>query len=200
MEQQFHLKRLIVLMSSVLLVIAQMGAFTYIWFHSYVYLGALDKPFYFMGNFAVIGLYTVMLLLFFVNGGICAMLSFDHDLELEANVQAMEAAVEAVKSGSITYAARDSEFDGRSIQEGDHMALIEGKLLETGKDFFAVIQALAANMCKDECNFITIIYGEGADEAQADKVREIFQQASGDAEINVLCGGQPVYSYLISVE
>ena len=66
MEQQFHLKRLIVLMSSVLLVIAQMGAFTYIWFHSYVYLGALDKPFYFMGNFAVIGLYTVMLLLFFV--------------------------------------------------------------------------------------------------------------------------------------
>ena len=63
MEQQFHLKRLIVLMSSVLLVIAQMGAFTYIWFHSYVYLGALDKPFYFMGNFAVIGLYTVMLLL-----------------------------------------------------------------------------------------------------------------------------------------
>ena len=132
--------------------------------------------------------------------GICAMLSFDHDLELEDNQQAMEAAIEAVKSGSVTYAARDSEFDGRSIQEGDHMALVEGKLLSTGKDFMAVMADLAKELCKDECNFITIIHGEGADEQQADQVRELFQKASGDAEINVLCGGQPVYSYLISVE
>ena len=132
--------------------------------------------------------------------GICAMLSFDHDLDLEDNQQAMEAAIEAVKSGSVTYAARDSEFDGRSIQEGDHMALTEGKLLSTGKDFMAVMADLAKEMCKGECNFITIIHGEGADEQQADQVRELFQKASGDAEINVLCGGQPVYSYLISVE
>ena len=132
--------------------------------------------------------------------GICAMLSFDHDLDLEDNQQAMEAAIEAVKSGSVTYAARDSEFDGRSIQEGDHMALTEGKLLSTGKDFMAVMADLAKEMCKGECNFITVIYGEGADEQQADQVRELFQKASGDAEINVLCGGQPVYSYLISVE
>ena len=132
--------------------------------------------------------------------GICAMLSFDHDLDLEDNQQAMEAAIEAVKSGSVTYAARDSEFDGRSIQEGDHMALTEGKLLSTGKDFMTVMGDLAREMCKGECNFITIIYGEGADEQQADQVRELFQKASGDAEINVLCGSQPVYSYLISVE
>jgi len=132
--------------------------------------------------------------------GICAMLSFDHDLDLEDNQQAMEAAVEAVKSGSVTYAARDSEFDGRSIQEGDHMALAEGKLLSTGKDFMTVMADLAKEMCKGECNFITIIYGEGADEQQADQVRELFRKASGDAEINVLCGGQPVYSYLVSVE
>ena len=132
--------------------------------------------------------------------GICAMLSFDHDLDLEDNQQAMEAAIEAVKSGSVTYAARDSEFDGRSIQEGDHMALTEGKLLSAGKDFMTVMGDLAREMCKGECNFITIIYGEGADEQQADQVRELFQKASGDAEINVLCGGQPVYSYLISVE
>ena len=80
------------------------------------------------------------------------------------------------------------------------MSLVEGKLLETGKDFFAVMEALAKALCKDDCNFITIIHGEGADEEQADKVRELFQKAAGDAEINVLCGGQPVYSYLISVE
>lgn len=65
MEQKFHLKRLIVLLSSVLLVLAQMGVFTYIWFHSYVSHGALEDPFYFMGNYAVIALYVVMLLLFF---------------------------------------------------------------------------------------------------------------------------------------
>ena len=132
--------------------------------------------------------------------GICAMLSFDHDVDLEDNQQAMEAAIEAVKSGSVTYAARDSEFDGRSIQEGDHMALVEGKLLSTGKEFMTVMADLAKELCKGECNFITIIHGEGADEQQADQVRELFQKASGDAEINVLCGGQPVYSYLISVE
>ena len=132
--------------------------------------------------------------------GICAMLSFDHDLEPEENQQAMEAAIAAVKSGSVTYAARDSEFDGRSIQEGDHMALVEGKLHDTGKDFFAVMESLAKALCKDECNFITIIHGEGADEEQAEKVREVFEKYCGEAEINVLCGGQPVYSYLVSVE
>ena len=135
-----------------------------------------------------------------ISQGICAMLSFDHDVDLEDNQQAMEAAIEAVKSGSVTYAARDSEFDGRSIQEGDHMALTEGELLSTGKDFMTVMADLAKEMCKGDCNFITIIYGEGADEQQADQVRELFQKASGDAEINVLCGGQPVYSYLVSVE
>ena len=80
------------------------------------------------------------------------------------------------------------------------MALAEGKLLSTGKDFMTVMADLAKEMCKGECNFITIIYGEGADEQQADQVRELFRKASGDAEINVLCGGQPVYSYLVSVE
>jgi len=132
--------------------------------------------------------------------GICAMLSFDHDLEPEENQQAMEAAIAAVKSGSVTYAARDSEFDGRSIQEGDHMALVEGKLHDTGKDFFAVMDSLAKALCKGDCNFITIIHGEGADEQQAEQVRAIFEKHCGEAEINVLCGGQPVYSYLVSVE
>ena len=132
--------------------------------------------------------------------GICAMLSFDHDLEPEENQQNMESAIAAVRSGSVTYAARDSEFDGRHIQEGDHMALSEGKLLSTGKDFFAVMDDLARELCRGECNFITIIYGEGADEEQARQVRDIFSACAGDAEINVLCGGQPVYSYLVSVE
>ena len=64
MDQKLNLKRFIVLMSSVLLVLAQAGVFTVTWFYSYVYTGALDEPFYFMGNLAVIALYAVMLLLF----------------------------------------------------------------------------------------------------------------------------------------
>ena len=93
-----------------------------------------------------------------------------------------------------------ADVDEAFILSGMKLLLTEGKLLETGKDFFSVIEALAKALCKEACNFITIIHGEGADEAQADKVREIFQNSAGDAEINVLCGGQPVYSYLISVE
>ena len=63
-----------------------------------------------------------------------------------------------------------------------------------------MVDDLARELCRGECNFITIIYGEGADEEQARQVRDIFSACAGDAEINVLCGGQPVYSYLVSVE
>ena len=132
--------------------------------------------------------------------GMCAMLSFDHDREPDENQQSMEAAIENVRSGQMTYAARDSEFDGHHILQGDFMALAEGKLVATGKDFDAVMDALAQHLCAGECNFVTILYGEGADEAQAQAVQARFQAIAPDAEINVVPGGQPVYSYIISVE
>ena len=132
--------------------------------------------------------------------GICAMLSFDRDREPEENQQSMEAAAERVRSGQVTYAARDSEFDGHHITQGDFMALAEGKLIATGRELGPVVDALAEKLCAGGCNFITLLYGEGADEAQAEEVRARFAACSGGAEINVLPGGQPVYSYIVSVE
>lgn len=132
--------------------------------------------------------------------GVCAMLSFDPDREIADNEREMTAAAARVKSASVTYAARDSEFDGKSIKQGDFLGLIDGKLAATGPKFDAVIKKLARDLCGKDTGFITLLYGEGADEAQAQQVREIFQKEAKNAEINVLCGGQPVYSYIISVE
>lgn len=132
--------------------------------------------------------------------GICAMLSFDRDQEPEENQQSMEAAAQRVRSGQVTYAARDSEFDGHHITQGDFMALAEGKLIATGRELGPVVNALAEKLCQGGCNFITLLYGEGADEAQAEDVRARFEARANGAEINVLPGGQPVYSYIVSVE
>ena len=132
--------------------------------------------------------------------GLCAMLAFDPDVDLQVNEDNMKRAVENVKSGQVTYAARNSEFDGRSIKEGDFMALSDGKLVYTSKKFDDTIRKLAKNMCSKNTAFITIIYGEGADEEQAQAVADTFQKEAKNAEINIVFGGQPVYSYIISVE
>ena len=132
--------------------------------------------------------------------GICAMLSFDPDREIADNVREMNAAAERVRSASITYAARDSEYDGKAIKKNDYLGLIDSRLAATGPKFDAVVKRLAKELCNKDTAFITLLYGEGADEQQAQEVRDIFQKEAKNAEVNVLCGGQPVYSYLISVE
>ena len=133
--------------------------------------------------------------------GISALLAFDPDAEVEDNKEAMTEAAKNVVTGQMTYAARDAEIDGNKITQGDFMALVNDKLLTTDADADVVIEKMAANMCegKDEC-FITIFYGEGADEEKANAVAEVFQKCAPDGEINVICGGQPVYSYIVSVE
>ena len=133
--------------------------------------------------------------------GISALLAFDPDAETEDNKEAMTEAAKNVVTGQMTYAARDAEIDGNKITQGDFMALVNDKLLTTDADADVVIERMAANMCegKDEC-FITIFYGEGADEEKANAVAEVFRKCAPDGEINVICGGQPVYSYIVSVE
>ena len=132
--------------------------------------------------------------------GIAALLSFDPDMEISDNMEAMNEALEHVKTGQITYAARDSEFDGRHIAAGDYMALQDSRLLRTGPDIDAVIRDLAGNMLNGDSSFVTIFYGENVTEEEAAGVERIFAETCPDAEINLLFGGQPVYYYLISVE
>ena len=135
-----------------------------------------------------------------VTQGIAAMLAFDPEAEAEQNNQAMVAAAGLVATGQITYAARDSDFDGKRIKQGDFMALIEGRLLCNSPKFEDVAKRMARELCDRKSGFVTIFYGEGADEAQAETVKDFFGKEAKNAEITVIEGGQPVYSYIVSVE
>ena len=132
--------------------------------------------------------------------GISAMLAFNPDAEPEENLSVMSEATKNVSTGSITYAARDSEFDGYSIKEGEYLALNEGKLAASGKDLGEVAKQLVSQMGIEDKGFVTVFYGEGVTEADAGTVEAICKGEAKDAEVMLLDGGQPVYYYLISAE
>ena len=132
--------------------------------------------------------------------GISALLVLEPEAELEENQQAMTEAFSRVATSEITYAARDSDFDGFAISQGDYLALAEHKLFGTDQDLAALLDRLAHAEPQQNAEFISIFYGEDVTEEEAGKALEIFQAACPNAEINLLSGGQPVYYYLISAE
>ena len=132
--------------------------------------------------------------------GISAMIAVDPDGEEAYNTAAMEEAIGQVTTMEITYAARDSEFDGQSIRAGDYLALVDNQLFGTEKDLDTVLEKLAEESAARDAEFISIFYGEGVEAADAEAARARFAAVCPDAEINVLPGEQPVYRYLISVE
>ena len=132
--------------------------------------------------------------------GISAMLAFDPDASIEDNVAAMQEARRGVSTMQVTYAARNSEYDGVEIREGDYLALYGSALFGTGKDINSLLKALAKKVAGEEKEIITIFYGADIDEQAAQKAYRIFEKANPDAEITLLNGGQPVYYYLISAE
>lgn len=132
--------------------------------------------------------------------GISAMIAVDPDGEEPDNTAAMEEAMGLVTTMEITYAARDSEFDGQSIRAGDYLALVDNQLFDTEKDLTAVLDKLAGESAARDAEFISIFYGEGVAESDAEAAKARFEAACPDAEITMLQGNQPVYHYLISVE
>ncbi len=132
--------------------------------------------------------------------GVTAMLNFNPEGTNEENVEAMTEAMATVDTMQITYAARNSDFDGFLIHEGDYLAMHGGSLFGTGKDIKALLKALAERVSKDDKSYITIYYGADVTQKQAQKTADIFAEACPDADVNLLCGGQPVYYYLISAE
>ena len=132
--------------------------------------------------------------------GITALLSYDAEAELEANVEAMTEALSTVTTMQITYAARDSEFDGYKIRQGDYLALYGGALFGTDKNIEKLLNDLAVRVAEDGKEFVTIFYGADIEEKKANKAASIFTKRCPDAEVNLLSGGQPVYYYLISAE
>ncbi|MBR7131981.1 MAG: DAK2 domain-containing protein [Clostridia bacterium] len=133
--------------------------------------------------------------------GITAMLNFDPDAEAEANAIAMERAAEQITTGQITFAARDSEFDGHSIKKGELMALLGGKITFVDTDLEKTVMKLLKQMIKRDSQFVTVIYGADVTEEQAAAIESQIQQKYGSkTEITVINGGQPIYYYIISVE
>ena len=132
--------------------------------------------------------------------GVSALLCFDPDTSQEDNTQAMTQALGNVHTSQITYAARNSDFDGFDIKEGDYLALSESQLFGTDRDILALLRRLAQDAPQKEAEFITVYYGEDVTESQAQTALEIFTAECPNAEITLLSGGQPVYYYLISAE
>ena len=133
--------------------------------------------------------------------GMTAMLNFDPDLKPEENAVAMMQAADHVNTGLITYAARDSEFDGKPIKKGEIMALENGKIVATGTDLVKMTYRLARSMKKKDTQFITVISGCDVSDEDAEKTTDLVRaKCGGNIEVSHISGGQPVYYYMISVE
>ena len=132
--------------------------------------------------------------------GVSAMLLFDPDGEVEDNVAAMTEALDTVTTMQITYAARDSDFDGHDIHAGEYLALYGSALFGNDSDLDKLLRGLAEKVSSEGREFITIYYGADIDAEKAQAAAEIFTAACPQAEVTVIDGGQPVYYYLISAE
>ena len=133
--------------------------------------------------------------------GLSAMLVFDPDSDAEANATAMLEAAQNVSTGNVTFAARDSEFGGFKIKEGDIMGLVNGKLEFVGDSPVRIAYKTAKAMLTKHTSFVTVIYGEGVSEADAEEVQRLISHKAGnDVEISLVNGGQPVYHFIVSVE
>ena len=133
--------------------------------------------------------------------GVSAMMAVDPDMsDADAIAKAMTDAAQCVSTAQITFAARNSDFDGFDIHEGDYLALLDGKLLGTDRDVSALLDGLSDEAASREAEFITVFYGEDVNEEDAHKACDAFTRKCPDAEVNLICGGQPVYYYIISIE
>ncbi|MBQ3503519.1 MAG: DAK2 domain-containing protein [Oscillospiraceae bacterium] len=132
--------------------------------------------------------------------GVTAMLSFNPEGAEEENAEAMTESLSTVDTMQITYAARNSDFDGYDIHEGDYLALYGSALFGTDRDIRVLLKALAEKVRDEGKEYVTIYYGADVKEKHAQKAADIFAEICPEADVNLLSGGQPVYYYLISAE
>ena len=133
--------------------------------------------------------------------GISAMLAFDPEASFADNQVNMTEAASRVQSGQITFAARDSDYDGHNIKAGEILAMENGKLAFVEKDLDKAVYKLTRSMVKRDSSFVTLIYGSDVTDGQAEAACELLKsKLSPNLEISLINGGQPVYYYIISVE
>ena len=133
--------------------------------------------------------------------GLAAMLAFDADADVKSNQLTMQKAYERVGTGQITFAARDSDFDGHKIKEGELLALENGKLAFTEHDLTKAVVRLTKSLVRRDSSFVTLLFGEDVIEEEAEAVyRAVSAKMPEDVEVALINGGQPVYYFVISVD
>ena len=133
--------------------------------------------------------------------GISAMLAYDPDSDVESNTEAMNDALSSVATGQVTFAARDSDFDGHKIKEGELLAMKEGKMIYTGKDMDVICGRLAKALATKDTSMVTVYYGEDISAEQAEEIRKVIEsKLPSTIEVATVYGGQPVYYFIISAE
>ncbi len=132
--------------------------------------------------------------------GISSILSFNPELENSQNLENMIKTISRVKTGQVTFAARDSEFGGIKIKEKDILALADGKLLFSAKDPVKAVVKLVKSMLGKDSEFVTIIYGEDISQKQAELARDMILSLKHQSEVTLINGGQPIYHFITSIE
>jgi len=132
--------------------------------------------------------------------GIACITMFDSEAAIEDNLSAMTEAIEKVTTGQVTYAVRDTEMDGKAINEGDILGLLEGKITVVGNDIYEVCETVITNMCDENSELITVLYGEETDEAKVSELVSKLEEKYPDKDIQSYNGKQPLYYFIVSVE
>ncbi len=132
--------------------------------------------------------------------GITCVTMFNSEAEVDENEEALKETIGMVKTGSVTYAVRDTEMDGIEIKEGDMLGLIEGKIKKVGSSYCDVAEEVLADMIDDESELITILYGSDVSEEEANEFANKIEEKYEDLDVQCYRGAQPLYYFLMSVE
>ncbi len=132
--------------------------------------------------------------------GITCVTMFNSEAEVDENEEALKDTIGMVKTGSVTYAVRDTEMDGIEIKEGDMLGLIEGKIKKVGSSYCDVAEEVLADMIDDESELITILYGSDVSEEEANEFANKIEEKYEDLDVQCYKGAQPLYYFLMSVE
>lgn len=132
--------------------------------------------------------------------GMSALLAFNPEAAVSDNRDTMSEAIKHVKSGSVTFAVRDTAIDGVEIKKDDYMGISEGKIVVSDKSLSHVTEELCKKLVDDESEIVTVLYGEDVSEADAEKLASFIESLNGEVEVEIHNGKQPLYPYILAVE
>ena len=132
--------------------------------------------------------------------GVAALTTFNPEADAEANYDALMASLETVKSGSVTYAVRDTEIDGKEVKQGDFLGLIENKIKLVKRELYPLVEELIESMVDEDSSSITLFYGEDVKEEEFNELVELLEEKYEDLDVMSVDGKQPLYYFIIAVE